>query len=54
MVRGLEIIAGLFIAIILVFLASMRINKILRIRKNQELSDVNKDFKDLLKKGRDK
>ena len=54
MVRGLEIIAGLFIAIILVFLASLRISKILRIKKNQELGDINKDLKDLLKKGQDK
>ncbi len=54
MIRGLEVIAGLFIAIILVFLTSMRIVKILRIKKNQEFGDINKDFKDLLKKGRDR
>ena len=54
MIRGLEIIAGLFVAMILVFMASMRISKILRIKRNQELGDINKDFKDLFKKGQDK
>lgn len=46
--RGIEIISAIFVLLLLSSLLIMRVNQIIRIKRHQELSEMNKDLRKIV------